>query len=131
MNVFTIVADFQRKFYQWAADTFGPGGVMLTERAVRFIEEAIELVHAIGVSEETILKLVRHVYSKEKGAVAIEVGQAQGTLFALAQSAGVSAYECASTELERLMNKGAAHSQDRWKKKIALGLGEDKRIDVA
>jgi NTP pyrophosphatase (non-canonical NTP hydrolase) len=54
------------------------------ERGLRFLEEALELAQATGVSAEKAQRLLQVVYAKEPGAVPAEVGDALNTLLCLA-----------------------------------------------
>lgn len=54
------------------------------ERGLRFLEEALELAQATGVSAEKAQRLLQVVYAKEPGAVQAEVGDALNTLLCLA-----------------------------------------------
>ena len=58
----------------WAEQTFGPIALDPHERVMRFLEEAIELGHAIGVSGSDLQNLVGRIWSRKRGDVARELG---------------------------------------------------------
>lgn len=72
------------------------------ERAVRFVEEAIELAQSIGVEREQLHRLVDYVMSRPVGDTSQEVGGAMLTLYAVAASCGVDADERVLKEIERV-----------------------------
>ena len=72
------------------------------ERAVRFVEEAIELAQAIGVDREQLHRLVDYVMDRPVGEVAQEVGGSMLTLYAVSEACGVDADAQALREIERV-----------------------------
>lgn len=55
------------KILAWAVDTFGPVADNRHERAMRFIEEATELVQSCGLSRETVEAITERAYSRRAG----------------------------------------------------------------
>lgn len=78
----------QVDFYCWAVEVFGPIAADPHERASRFLEEAIELAHAVGLNRERVDGLTARVYSRSRGDVAREAGQVGITLLALCECLG-------------------------------------------
>ena len=106
----------------WAGASFGEEHCMDTRmRAMRFIEEAIELAQAMGLEKEMIGKLADHIYGKEGGEIYQEIGGVGVTLLVLAQSVGLSADACEMGELRRVIAKGNAHFAERNKEKMDAG----------
>jgi NTP pyrophosphatase (non-canonical NTP hydrolase) len=70
---------------------------------MRFLEEALELAQAVGLTEAEIDKVKTHVYAKSVGRVEQEIGGVVSTLLTLAQAHGVSMNEAALAELKRGM----------------------------
>lgn len=114
----------QKKFLDWVLDTFGPRATTVAERARRHFEEDAELMQSTGMTETMAHKIVSHVWGKPPGSAAVEMGQAQGTLYALAQALCVDSAQCAETELTRCMAKDADHHNARWDVKKRAGIAE-------
>lgn len=94
---------FQSKAWSWACRAFGPetaGDVKL--RALRFIEEAIELVQACALDSEDIRMMTHIVYSRPPGDVAQEVGGVEVTLAVLCAATGTLLRAAADRELARV-----------------------------
>ncbi|MDR6102766.1 NTP pyrophosphatase (non-canonical NTP hydrolase) [Agrobacterium larrymoorei] len=75
------------------------------ERADRLIEEALELVQAVGYPEERVKALLQYVYSRPMGEPRQEVGGVMVTLAAFCWSYGIDLDEAAQTELARIWTK--------------------------
>jgi uncharacterized protein with PIN domain len=108
---------------QWAVDTFGRIALDAQERAMRFLEEAVELGHSLGVSHVTVQAIVHRVYGRERGDVNREVGQAQMTLECLAKAINVDADNEATKEFHRIQ----AIPKSEWERRHAA----KKAIDIA
>lgn len=109
--------------WEWAVRCFGVAhctnrGV----RTIRFIEEAIELCQAMGISKEQVHKAVEVVYSRPKGEFSQEVGGVEMTLSVLCTSLGVSRNALFEKELLRCLEKSPADFAKRNAEKLALGL---------
>jgi NTP pyrophosphatase (non-canonical NTP hydrolase) len=88
---------------RWLKDTFGPAILTnVEERALRFGEEALELIQADGVSKEQALALVEQVYSKPEGEPMQELGGVMVCLLAYATVTNRSIDQAFETEMERV-----------------------------
>ncbi|WP_193559307.1 MULTISPECIES: hypothetical protein [Agrobacterium] len=97
---------FQDDVAQWLLECFGPVLVAdKTERADRFIEEALELVQSVGYPAERVMALLSYVYGRQLGEPAQEVGGTMVTLAAFCISHGIDMDEAAKTELARVWTK--------------------------
>jgi NTP pyrophosphatase (non-canonical NTP hydrolase) len=94
-----LVDDLQARSLEWLKKT--PFKRDLRTRAIRFLEEAVELAQACGLTEDDILKEVDDVMKKEVGILYQEVGGAGITLLSLCAAAGISAGEAINTEIVR------------------------------
>lgn len=107
---------------QWARDTFGEIALDPHERALRFVEEAIELAQALDIDASEIGAIVTRVYARPAGAVPREVGQCLACFELLARVLEVDADGEASAELARVR----AIPKEEWGRrhgaKIALGI---------
>lgn len=93
---------FQQSVARWLHRCFDQVHGMLTyqERNSRFLEEALEVVQANGMTEEEARKILAYVYDRPSGSIRQEVGGAVITLAALCHARGISMEECATLELE-------------------------------
>jgi len=106
----------------WVNDTYGPAWLNVGERCCRFIEEAIELVQAVGLPKEMVLKLVDRCYNKEKGEIQQELGGASVTLLSLAESLGLSREGCEGIEFENCLKADNDKFRAKHLKKQEAGL---------
>jgi hypothetical protein len=109
----------------WVLKTFGSEVAWdPRERARRFIEEAIELAQACGLTEFDVDDILAHVYCKPPGEVFQEAGGVGITLLMLCQAFGISADHAERTELQRVQSIPAQHFRDRHNIKAAAGVAE-------
>lgn len=93
---------FQEFVEEWMLHTFGLEIAMdKTERGHRFLEEALELVQAGGMTQEDAHQLVDYTFGRPVGELKQEVGGTMVTLAALCSAHGVSMGDCAKNELAR------------------------------
>lgn len=109
-----------KAFLQWAIETFGPIASNRDERLARFVEEALEIAHAEGMKWRMVDRIGARVYSRPRGEVAKEIGQAAATLEMLAENIGLSA----DAEAEREFARVKGIPQEEWTRrhgaKVAL-----------
>lgn len=99
----TSMIGFQQNVLKWAIEAFGAEVVRDTqERCDRFIEEALELVQAVGYDRERAHALVDYVFSRPVGEVHQEAGGVMVTLASLASIINVDLFADGSTELARV-----------------------------
>lgn len=106
----------------WSIETFGPGASDREERLTRFLEEAIELAHADDLPKIVIAHLVERVYTRRRGPVRLEIGQALLTLEAYAASIGVTAETEAAREFARIQAIPKEEWARRHRAKAAAGI---------
>lgn len=100
----------QKRIGRWVVETLGQENqeaglsplANTMERCDRFIEEAVELGQAVGLSAELIHKRVDYVFSRSPGSIKQEIGGAMLTLYAAAESLGVDAAEEVYKEVVRV-----------------------------
>lgn len=112
------------RFLAWAAGIFGDSARHPAERAARFAEEAIELVHAQGLPRDRLLLILDRVYAGPRGDVAKEIGQATASLEMPALVLGHSSDQQAELELHRVQQFPPDHWIRRHQAKIALGIAD-------
>jgi len=106
----------------WVRVTFGEESFTRNERVIRFLEEAIELAQSEGMPIETLLAVVRHVYSKPAGSISQEVGGVGITLLAYCEYIGISADACELAEWERISAIDVNYFRQRQNKKADAGI---------
>ena len=94
---------FQARVHDWMLTCFGAKiSADVAERNFRFLEEALELVQALGCTREAAHELVEYVFWRPLGQPEQEVGGVAVTLAALCEANAMSAEDCAETELRRV-----------------------------
>ena len=99
-----MVVPFQSRVNGWMQECFGPEiSADKVERNHRFLEEALELVQALGSTKDEAHKLVDYVYGRAVGDPPQEVGGVMVTLAALCLANGMDMDAAAETELSRIL----------------------------
>lgn len=102
----TVLGYYQRSVLEWATACFGDD---LTrnplQRNHRFLEESLELVQAMGCTEEEALQLVEYVYDRPAGQRRQEIGGVMVTLALLCAVHDIDLATCADDELKRIWGK--------------------------
>jgi len=112
----------QARVQEWTASTFGASVASdPTERARRFIEEAIELAQACGLTFAEVHRIVARVYERPKGLIVQEIGGVGVTLLALCEVQQVSADYCERMELARVLAISPDHFRRKQAEKAAAG----------
>ena len=97
---------FQTRVHDWIIACFGAEiGADRVERNHRFIEEALELVHANGCTASEAHQLVDYVFSRPVGEPHQEVGGVMNTLAALCTASGLDMEKAGEDELARIWTK--------------------------
>lgn len=94
---------FQDTCLKWAQDVLGEASVNdKTERALRFLEEALELVQVAGVSAEQVATMTDYVFGRPQGEIHQEVGGVGLTLALLCGAHDVDMDRAFKIELTRV-----------------------------
>lgn len=94
---------YQYRVKYWVLACFGEViAANKLERNQRFLEEALELVQACGLSKTDCLRLIDYVYNREAGERSQEVGGVMVTLAALCNAWHVDMQTAAEKELTRV-----------------------------
>lgn len=97
---------FQRRAQDWMMATFSMEVCRDTiERNHRFLEEALELVQALGCTASEAHQLVDYVYGRDQGEVNQEIGGVMVTLAALCLANDLDMHQGGETELARVWTK--------------------------
>lgn len=95
-------SDFQEDCSVWAHNCVGPvRATNMEHRALRFLEEGVELSQASGLTEEQCIEVVKYVFSRPVGEPAQEVGGVLVTLAILATTHLVQMDHAGRVELKR------------------------------
>ena len=114
--------DRQRKLVKWGSECFGAEHMADRKvRALRLLEEAIELAQAAEVPEEQCSKLAAYVYSRPAGTALQELGGIGVTWLVAAAAFGESAAECLEREMLRISAKDPSHFTQRNQQKCEAG----------
>jgi NTP pyrophosphatase (non-canonical NTP hydrolase) len=94
---------FQYSADRWARECFPPEVVNdKVERALRLLEEAMELAQASGVTQDHAERLVRYTFSRPVGDVQQEVGGVMVTLAVLCNAHEVDMTHAGWAEFDRI-----------------------------
>lgn len=116
---------FQQRVHAWLAETFPGTEVSPAERSRRFLEEAVELVQAVGLSDEDIWSNVERVLSREPGQVRQELGGTMVSLAGLSQALGEDMAYAGEVELARVSDPGMQERmRARHQVKVDAGVAE-------
>jgi hypothetical protein len=97
---------FQAQVRSWIMACFGKTiADNVEERNHRFLEESLELVQALGCTEDDAHALVDYVYNRTVGDANQEVGGVMVTLAALCDANGFDMMMAGETELKRIWTK--------------------------
>jgi len=116
----------QQLIMNWIRDTFGviPGLDVESqrERAMRFLEEALELCQTAGLTQGDVYSMARYTYGRPAGVLAQEAGGVAVTLYALCEVFGVSAAQAEFDEIGRVMDISPDKFQARHVAKMEKGI---------
>ena len=97
---------FQRRVVDWARQCFGQDHIKDHRvRALRFVEEALELAQACGLSDNEVRRVLVYVYNRPTGDIHQEVAGTMLTLAVLADLHGVDMLGQGEAELVRCWSK--------------------------
>lgn len=96
------LSSYQRRVEKWLEACFPPQVRSdRRERTHRFLEEALELAQANGVTRDDALTLVDYVFGRPTGEPAQEVGGVMVTLASLCSASEINMEDAGDRELER------------------------------
>lgn len=117
------MVDWQPKMVEWVRTRLGYDAMDPHERAMRFLEESLELAQAVGITEDEIDKMRLHVYAKDVGRVGQEIGGVVTTLLTLAQSQDVDMNVAGLMEIDRIHALPPEKFRKRQELNASLGIG--------
>ncbi len=93
----------QQRVTSWVKKVFDDATrTNIKERALRVVEEAIELAQVCGVERSTVHRLVDYVYWRPAGEAWQEIGGIMVTVYAAAHALNVDGDTAFETELDRI-----------------------------
>jgi hypothetical protein len=100
------VKPFQQRATDWARECFGEQNLShLRLRAARFLEEAIELAQAHGLTVDDVMNVAEYVCNRPPGDPIQETGGVIVTLAVLCEVAGIHMTRSGEHELNRVQQK--------------------------
>lgn len=112
----------QRDAVEWAVKSFGFAHTnSVPQRAVRFLEEAIELYQAAGGDLDMAHKLLDFVFGRPVGDIGQELGGVGLTTLLLAAAAHRNADDEELREIQRVLSKPTAEFTERNRLKNEAG----------
>lgn len=119
-----VTESFQDRVRQWVIDCFGPEhATNIEERALRYLEESLELVQSLGLPKERALKQLVWTFGRPEGEAKQEFGGVGVTLAALAAAVGVDIRELAEVQInENIANSDKIKAKHQLKIKQGIAL---------
>lgn len=112
-----------RFVYEWALRAFGKEHVYNQRtRALRVLEEAVELAQCCGVPREKALELILIVYKRPIGELKQELGGVLTTVNIFCIANGLDPDEVFEDEVSRVLAKPVEHFTKRNQDKVDMGL---------
>ncbi len=93
--------DLGARILRWTQETFGLA-ISPRERALRLLEEAVELAQTEGVTRQVAACIVTRVFSRPEGNARREVSQVALTLWGYCEHHGLDPADLAADELRRV-----------------------------
>jgi hypothetical protein len=112
------------QWMKWASQIFGNVAWSPTERATRFLEEAVEFAQSIGCERGMMLKIIERVFSRPAGVPAVEIGQCLAMLECAAYVIGVDARKQERDEFARVQALPKEEWERRYAAKKAAGVAQ-------
>lgn len=115
----------QQLVADWVERTFGHAtATHPVERALRVLEEALELAQAVDVPFSLVEKLTLTVFARDPGEPFQEVGGIAITLLAFCSALSIDSEQAEFAELRRILAKDGEHFRRRQREKISVGVVE-------
>lgn len=124
MNRYGSRRQRQRVVAGWASRVFGTVALNIRERAMRIVEEAMEVAQAAGVDFRTVELIGLRVFLRPSGDLEPEMGGLLVTTLAMCEVMGVDADEVERDEIERILtlNENKVREKHDGKRKLGIAL---------
>jgi len=113
---------------EWVETRLGKKAMDPHERALRFVEEALELAQAVGLTEPDIDRLRHLVFRKPLGHVGQEIGGVVTTLLTLSESWNTEMTIAALMEIDRIHELPMEKFRKRQKQNVKDGIGAPAKL---
>lgn len=101
----SIIADLQNRVKFWIITRIGADHMHSRERAMRLLEEAVELAQSEGITENQVYRQVAHVFDRPSGEPSQEAAGVAVCLLGWCASTGVDLEILADREVQRIEEK--------------------------
>lgn len=122
MNRYGSRRQRQRLVVGWASRVFGTVTLNIRERAMRIVEEAIEVAQAAGIDFRTVELIGSRVFVRPSGDLELEMGGLLVTTLAMCEVIGVDADEVERNEIERILTLNENKVREKHDEKRTLGI---------
>ena len=122
MNGQTQPNHSQADVHDWVRRTFGEGALNDRERALRLVEEALELGQALGLTVDDVEATAKHVFARPVGHAPSECGGVVIMLEVLAEHLNCDLQLQANAEWHRINSLPQSHFDAATRRKEAAGL---------
>lgn len=120
-----VRAKRQRALLDWAERCFGPTALQRRQRALRFLEESLELCQAMELTPADVETMSAYTFSRPGGWPRQEIGGVMMTLYSLAERIGVSVEEEELREFDRIMDPAfVAQIRVKHAQKVEAGIAQ-------
>lgn len=117
----------QWKLIKWAVEMFGTVALDPKERALRLIEEALEVVQTVGLTREDIIPVLDRTFNRKPGELGNELGGLIMTAEALAEILNIDLQHEAEREYKRITSIPKEQWQCKHAEKVAAGTAIPQR----
>lgn len=122
MTPINELTHWTKRCVDWVRSTYGAASLYsLENRALRVLEEAVELAQAENISQEQVARVVARAYSRPVGEPSQEVAGTFFTLLVYARVKGVEPIRALATEVLRVEAMDPEHFRAKQQDKIAAG----------
>jgi NTP pyrophosphatase (non-canonical NTP hydrolase) len=125
---FQSIAVLQKRVSKWVNTRFGNACLKDShERALRVLEEALELAQAAGVTSTEIVTVAEHVWSRPVGEIRQEHAGVLVSLLASATANGIDLEDAVVDEIERINAVPLAKILEKQRLKNRAGITKYKK----
>jgi hypothetical protein len=117
-----VMAELQSRVAEWVRTRIGEAHMQPRERAMRLLEEAIELAQAEGITEDMVRDQAQHVFSRPAGKPESEAAGVAICLLGWTGATGNSLLGLINAELQRIESKPIDQIRGSLARKADAGL---------
>ena len=117
-----VIAELQNRVAEWVKTRIGEAHMQPRERAMRLLEEALELAQAEGITEDMIRDQAEHVFCRPAGTPVNEAGGVAICLLGWCASTNSQLLSIIASEIMRIENKPIDQIRGSLARKADAGL---------